>query len=419
VGGKDEASADSTEPDGPSDEPSKSLSLNEAVALALERNPALAAAGWNFRAEEAGIVEARTWPNPEFEFEAEGFGGDGEMRGTDSLETTYAFSQVFELGGERSRRTNVASLNRDLAAWELERARLDTVAETRGRFVNLLAAVERVRVQRDIVSMASETLDAVRGQVVAGKASPVDETRARAELSRARIELGRLESARSIERVRLAAMWGSTDPAFDETTGDLSMISKPPAANEVADLLSSSPDLARRQTEIRSAEETVRLRKAAAVPDLAVGAGVKYENASDSTGFVAAVSIPIPVFNRNAGAIQAARSRAEQAVETARAARLELRVALEAACESARAAYRESMALRDEALPAAEEAHRAAEESYRVGKLGYLDVLSSRGSLARVRTEYIEALTTYHTAVIEIERLIGRPEPTSTQGEEQ
>jgi cobalt-zinc-cadmium efflux system outer membrane protein len=267
--------------------------------------------------------------------------------------------------------------------------------------------------------MASETLNVVRGQVEAGKASPVDETRARADLSRARIELGRAQSSRNIERVRLAAMWGSTDQAFGEAAGDLSLVSEPPAAEELAGLLPASPDLARWETEISSAEETIRLRKAAAVPDLALSGGVKYENASDSTGFVAAVSIPIPLFNRNAGAIQAADARAEQAMEAARAAGIEMRVALAAACESARSAYRECLAFRDEALPAAEDAHRAAEDSYQVGKLGYLDVLSSRAVLARVRTEYIEALTTYHTAVIEIERLLGRPETTPNQGEEQ
>jgi cobalt-zinc-cadmium efflux system outer membrane protein len=205
----------------------------------------------------------------------------------------------------------------------------------------------------------------------------------------------------------MAATWGSTEPGFEEVEGDLFATPEVPALEELTIRLPQAPGLARWETEMDLRRETIAFEKAGAVPDLVLSGGVRHKNASDSTGFVLAVSIPIPLFDRNTGAIRRAQYRASQVQDARLAAEVEARVALEAAYESARAARAESVALRDEAVPAAEAASRAAEEAYGYGKLGYLDVLESRESLTQVRSEYLEALVDHHTAMTEIERIVG------------
>ena len=102
------------------EEPTGVLTLRQALALALLRNPELASAAWEVRAGEARTLQAGLLPNPEVGVEVENFAGSGEFRGVDAAETTVALSQVIELGGKRLRRARVAALERDLAAWEYE-----------------------------------------------------------------------------------------------------------------------------------------------------------------------------------------------------------------------------------------------------------------------------------------------------------
>ena len=104
----------------PFPEPTGQLPLRAAFAAALLNSPALAAFSWEVRAREAGAIQAGQLPNPEFSLEVEEFGGGGDRSAFDSADTTVRLGQVFELGGKRAKRQRVATLERDLAAWDYE-----------------------------------------------------------------------------------------------------------------------------------------------------------------------------------------------------------------------------------------------------------------------------------------------------------
>ena len=66
----------------------------------------------------------------------------------------------------------------------------------------------------------------------------------------------------------------------------------------------------------------------------------------------------------------------------------------------------------------AEEALQSAENAYLRGRFRYLEVLDTQRTLFELRGRYVAALTTYHSAVAHVERLIGEPldAPTPTGG---
>ena len=86
----------------PPTEPIGTLTLRDALAVALMQNPELAAFSWETRAREAQIVQANARPNPTFTVEVENFAGSGDFGGFDASETTASLSQLFELAGIRS-----------------------------------------------------------------------------------------------------------------------------------------------------------------------------------------------------------------------------------------------------------------------------------------------------------------------------
>jgi cobalt-zinc-cadmium efflux system outer membrane protein len=72
--------------------------------------------------------------------------------------------------------------------------------------------------------------------------------------------------------------------------------------------------------------------------------------------------------------------------------------------------------LQQDVLPATHETFQATQEGYRQGKFGFLDVLDAQRTLFETRGQFLEALTAYHQAVADIERLIGEGLPAAPPG---
>ena len=79
----------------PEPQPAGVLTLKQALAAGLMHNPELASFAWDVRAAEARELQAGLLPNPELSTEVENFGGNNEMNGFKSADTTVSISQLF------------------------------------------------------------------------------------------------------------------------------------------------------------------------------------------------------------------------------------------------------------------------------------------------------------------------------------
>src|SRR5215207_2763555 len=105
--------------------PTGPVSLRDAVALALLQNPSLAGFSWELRALEARILQAGRPPNPSASFLLEDIGATNAGSSLEQFvqpQATIQLSQLIELGGKRAARRELATANRDLAAWDYESA---------------------------------------------------------------------------------------------------------------------------------------------------------------------------------------------------------------------------------------------------------------------------------------------------------
>ncbi len=403
------------DPDSPSEQPpppagpTGDLGIADAMALTLLDSPELAVFAWEIRAQEAALIQAALYPNPQLEVEIEDFGGSGDFSGFGASQTTISLGQTILLGGKLSKRVTVARLERDLAGWDYEAARVEALTRLASAFVQTLADQERLALAQEIEALARRVFSAVSERVEAGKVSPVERTRARIELAQATLDRQRAQRALAAARHRLAANWGSVSPGFDRAVGELARVQVPPPAEELADRLRHNPDLARWATELALRSAVIRLARADRVPDVTLFAGPKLLEGTDETAFTAGASIPLPLFDRNQGGILEARIRHAQARSLRRAAEVRVRIDLAAFHQALDAAYVEIRAIRDDVEPSARAAFQAAEEAFRQGKIGALELLDSQRTLFGVRRQYVEALAAYHQAVIAVERLIGSP----------
>jgi cobalt-zinc-cadmium efflux system outer membrane protein len=387
----------------------KLLTLRQALALTLKQNPELAAFSWDVRSAEARVLQARLFPNPDFNTQTEDIAGTKQSSGLTRSQTTLQLSQLIELGGKRRARVREASVGRELAKLDYQSKRIDVLKKTTQAFVDVLSTQERVRLAQGDVDLASGLLPDIRRRIEAGKASAIEQTRIDVAIASARIELDQTRRALITARERLVRQWDSPRVDFDRAIGDLETIQSMPNMQTLSRNLSQNPEIARWEPEKEKREATLRLQQADAIPNLTLSAGPRYIAETGEWTQVIGFSLPLPLWNRNQGAILGARDQLSKVDDEKRTAVARISGELSDAYQTVARAANEVQILKDSVLPGAEKAVTELQEGYQAGRFSYLDVNEARRTLTASRLQYLQALTDYHKAVADIEALTNRP----------
>ena len=390
------------------------LTLEQAVAAALERNPELKSFDFELRARQARERQAALRPATEVQFTSEFFGGSGEFRAYDAAETTLALSKIIELGGKRGARVEAARADSGLTGIERQAAQLDVLAEVTRRFI---AVVERQALQdlaRTATGLAQNTVNASERRVNAAKSPHVELDRARIALARA--QLDEREAAWRLEagRQSLSAMWGETQPVLNgqpigAAQADLFILPEPDTFAALMERLLANPDFLRFASEARLRDAELRLAASQRRPDLTLGGGVRRAESSGDTAAVASFSLPLFTGRRAEPLIaQAEASRGlvdaqrEAALVRARAALFELHQQL-------RYTLLEAETLMRETQPQMAEALQETQYAFDRGRYSYLELVDARREFLDVQRSLIEAAAEAHRLRAEIERLTNAP----------
>ncbi len=384
------------------------ITLEEAIALALGRNPALAAHALEATAADARVRQAGLRPNPEIVVELEEFGGRGGLRELESAQLTVQLSQTLELGGKRGKRKQAESLSSGLASLDYEWRRRLLVREVTGRFAAVLAAQERQDLARVIVRLQQDVAAAVARRVAAGKDPPLEDTRVQVELAEAQLDLQSAERELQLAKRGLAKTWGAREVEFESAAALESRILPPEDRDRLDFELAANPLMLRLAVEEKRTQAELSLAKAQRIPDLTFFGGVRHLREDDERAFIAGFAIPFPLFDRNQGGIQEASYLASVASAERQAAEAELRLELDEAYAGLTGAYEAVTALNEEIVPAAEQTFETALSGYRNGKFEYLLVLDAQRTLFGVRARQIEAREEYFRARANVQLLIGQ-----------
>ncbi len=390
-------------------EPGEALTLRQALAFALEKNPELAAFSWDVRIGEARLLQGGLRPNPVVTLDSEDITGTGEYSGGGSSEFTLQLGQLIELGGKRAARMKAAALERDLSGWDYETKRIAVLSQTAQDFLEALREQRRLALAEETIRLAQQVVETVTARVKAAATPAEEATKAEVALASVQIERDQIARALVAARQRLAANWGSTQPHFDRVEGDLDSVAPIPVWEELLQKVAQNPELARWATEIAQREAALASERAKGKPDITVGGGFRRKEENGDNTLVLGVSIPLPLFNRNQGDIQAAQHRLARSREEQRASDVRVTTALSQAYQALAAAQAEITALKEKVLPGAQRVFESVSERYREGRYSYLDVLDAQRTLFAARSQLLRSLTDYHRAVLAIERLIGEP----------
>jgi len=377
------------------------LTLEQALEQATSRSPTLAAASKEVEASDGAVRQAGAWRNPELSAIVE-----DTRRETRTTTTTVGFP--LELGGKRAARVTAAGRARDVAQAELANARAELRSRVIAAYFAVVVAQERTRLAASSAETATRAAEAVGKRVAAGKVSPVEETRARVDQTNAQLESA--EAAAELQTVRfaLASQLGEAEPKFDAVAADLAVAPERPAFAELMARLDASSALTASRAEVERRRALVDVERTKAYPDVTLSVGAKRDNELSRTQAVVGVSVALPLFDRNQGAVLEASRRADKASDELQAARLRLSAELQEAANRLAVARASLQVLQTTVLPSAQQAYDAASKGFEAGKFGFLEVLDAQRSLLQARSRHLNTLAAAHQAAAVIDRIVGR-----------
>ena len=380
------------------------LTLDEAIGLALQANPDLAAVRREVDAAAALRQQAGLLLNPTVSY-----GLEDVRRGLWTSSVTV--TQPFELGGKRAARIRAADEATTVAQADVRLRTVELRAAVIQLYFDVLAAQQRERLALRSVELAQRAVDVSSRRVQAGRVSPVEETRARVAEAAARVEHSQASTDLDTARQRLAALFGELAPRFSVAAGEVDDVALPPEPIDVAGRLGNAPELVRARAEVERREALAALARTQRIPDLAINAGNVSIPEARVRATVVGVSVIVPLFNRNQGNILEAAVRTEQARQQLAAAELRLRSEALQAQQRLAAARSQAASVRDEILPGARVALDAATLGFELGRFSFLDVLDAQRTLFAAQGQLVRTVADAYRAAADLERLVG-PAPT-------
>jgi cobalt-zinc-cadmium efflux system outer membrane protein len=378
------------------------LTLVEAERLATGSHPAMREAAAQVRALGGKWVQVGLRPNPTIGYAGNEIGDEGRAGQQGGF-----VGQEFVTAGKLGLNRSVVFNEQQAAEQRLQRTQLQVLTTVRKYYFEALAAERSMALAQQLSEIAGKSV-AVSEQRL--KALDIPKT----ALLQSQIES---ESASLLEQQaserheaawrRLASVVGAPT---DQSMSLEDVLARPlpeldyAAARER--LKSESPELAELRFAVERARAEVGRASAGRIPNVSAQAGVQHDNATSDTIANLQVSIPLPVFDRNQGAIAQACSELTAAQAALEARELALDQQLSLALRDYRTARERVARYKDKVLPAAQETLDMINKGYQQGQLDYLQVLTVQQTYASKNLSYLHDLETAWKEWAEIDGLL-------------
>jgi len=322
---------------------------------------------------------------------------------------TAGLTQDFPVGGRIAREGAVARAEIDVALASTRAVALDLEAETVKRFSIALAAQRRIALVRDGHELAKSAQSLVEAAVEAGARPESDLLLSRAALSQSAAEIAGSEADSASALASLAELWAGSPSQISGLDGDLFVPPEMPPAIDQESILQRSPQVQRMQAFEAVSRADVARQEALAVPDLTAGAAGRALPGLDENALVFTLSMPLPLWNRNQGAVDEAAAAARRARYETQAVAASSLSALRSARARKAAAWTMHQALEQEVVPGLAKAVEAVSLRVSAGKSGSFELIDALEKLNVAKLAQLHAAETFALECAEERRLAGLP----------
>lgn len=379
--------------------PRQILTLADAESMALAASPALGAAEARIDAALGRQTQAGLYPNPHAGYHATEVGN----LGTAGAQGGFV-SQRLITGGKRRLDQAIAERDVDEAHFRFHARRQQVLGDVRVRYFEALAAQRRVELTKDLARIGDDLVAATEKLLKARQGTENDllQAQIRADESHVLFDNARNEHLEAWRR--LAAVLGAPNMSLRPLAGELEDDLPQINWNQCrAVVLDGHPDLNAAQARLERADVAVARARKEPIPDVDVFVSVRHQNVTGDDVANVEVGIPLPIFDRNQGNIQAAE--AEWIAACREIERIELDLQDRAADAYRRYANARQTAdrYRRETIAKAQRSLELVAGGYEKGQVDYLTLLTAQQTHVQVNLAYLEALRQMRAAAAEIE----------------
>ncbi|HXY39870.1 MAG TPA: TolC family protein [Vicinamibacteria bacterium] len=378
------------------DVPPKALSLAQARALAAERNWSLVAARSGVQQAEGLREQAGAWPNPVAAASAGKLNLTPPGPSGSTSDTTLGVTQLLELGGKRGARIRAASAGLTASRAQLAITRVAQDAAVVKAYAAAAAAAETARVGRDSAQALEHAAAIAEVRFRAGEISAAERDQTRVAAGRFAADVRSAEAAAVQARITLQTLLGEPVPdgvvvLSDDLAALLRLATPGLAGPPDTAAVDGRGDVQAARATAEQALAQVDLQRAQRVPDLSLQAQYERDLPDNANTLGFGVSITLPLFDRNHGAIAAAQAAGQQAASEAARVRAQANAEVAASRAALAAALERHRSYAFELLPRAEAARKTVAFSYEKGLASLLELLEAERSLNEVRLAAVDS----------------------------
>src|SRR5919106_351164 len=282
------------------------LTLERAVDRFLARNLAVEAARYRVDAARAERVTAHLRPNPSLTLSAEDVKLSGPTPAGELYEVTSSLSYPIELGDKRRFRVEAADASISLAEVQLADVMRQRLTEVKRAFYDVVLA----RTARDHALETRRTFDTLvdfnRVRVEEGAVAEGELLKVRLERGKHDAALAQAELALRQAGIKLLDLLGESDfSTAGVVMGTLDVVATVPELEVLrAAALTERPSLQSAQHSVTLAARRVAPQRRRATVDVSPFVGLRRVGENNTVLF--GISIPLPIHDRNQGAIASA-----------------------------------------------------------------------------------------------------------------
>ena len=383
----------------------ENISLAQATALALQANPTIAVAMRGREVESAQAIQAAARPNPILS------GQVADLRSQNRI-ATIAISQQLETAGKRDKRMAAADAALSMADADIRITQAEISAKTYAAFYQVLAAQQAQILATELLQIATTSKEATAKRVLAGKVSPVEETKAKVAEAGLKIELASANQQLATAKQRLASLWANglqpNNHAGYVAVGDLDKLNNIPTLEDLMSQVADSPRLKKASLAITQKQALSAIEQSKQTPDVTLSLGAqRNEELGGITQAIIGLSIPIPLFDKNQGNLQSAKAREYQSIDEKSVLENQLKTDIADAYSRRQLQVEASNMYKNDILPGAQSAYDAARKGFEFGKFSFLEVLDAQRTLFQAKSQHLQTLALASLAEADMQNILG------------
>ena len=382
------------------------LTIDQIEAMALQCHPSIQRASALVNAARGRAYQVGLGPNPNAGFEGQQLGSNGQAE------------QYGVLLGQEFVVRDKLRLNRATVLQEVRQLEQDLYAQqqrvltdVRIAFYRALRAEKQVQVNLELVEISKKAVTVAEALFKAKEVGRVDSLQASIEIESAKIQLQNAENRYQAAWQELSSVSGQSMLVPQPLNGDLFGAQLTlEFEQELSRLEQQSPELHAILATIDQARTNLRRQQIEVRPNVTVQGLFNWRDngANGDPNAAIAVSIPIPVKNRNQGAIQEARFQISAAQHQFTQRQLDLRQRLANAFERYNNARGQADRYREQILPMAEQTLDLTRRAYEAGEIGFINLLTVQRTYVQSRLATLEIAEALRVAETEIQGLMLR-----------